>query len=667
MASAISKSKRQRLSNVFDQQSMAFSSPTGPGALDPFAASSPVNLGFPTTPPVAAVSSATPAGVRTSARRSAAKAKQTPVSTKTPAVAAKGTKKFIVERQAPPKKLVFEETWNELGSKTAAAAGKSGNRNPSPPPARVLGSDGEEVVVEGKQTKQRRGAGSKKSKPADIYEVPDDSEDELKLNGAAKHQPKEKQQKKQEPEKKKGGRQTKKQKEAAAAAAAAAEAGTDGTKEPPTPKKRGRPKKADRIAAEADKGTGSPATAPVKAPKRQPKTKKKKAEISDSEEEPDTIIDDQLFADLDYEHEKKKESQRQELKGILSPRKKRLDERKTVAWDEDEEEEQEEEEQEEEEDEEEGVVMSVTGSFEGLPTKKTKRTSREVDIEPESETVVDEIAATEDEEVDSEADGSNDDEVCVICSNPDTKRGNQIVFCDGCDKAVHQKCYGIPRLPKGDWYCKECLELGKDKEPKEAAPSTATRKEEKTIATVEAIPEEKAPDIPNFERHLRCLQRVLIDRCTGRRRIKLRGQEEAYAKTCQLVEQTIVAGEGNSMMVIGARGSGKTTVSCPLLQYMPISSLRLTMIIAARRIHHIRHVRPTQGRIPRRPIKRLHPHRRQASSPRDLAPARQGDGRRGRPYQQDHQQPRRHHGVLAGALIAPCRNQHGTTAGWRDL
>ncbi|KAK3339315.1 origin recognition complex subunit 4 C-terminus-domain-containing protein [Neurospora tetraspora] len=548
MVSAISKSKRQRLSNVFDQQAMgmgAFSSPTGPagGGLDPFAASSPV-LGLPTTPPVVA----TPAGVRTSARRSAAKqqaaAKQTPKQTPV----ATGKKRFIVERP-PAKKLVFEETWRSLGPKTATA-GKDGkgSENPSPPPAKVLNSEGEEVVegrLEG-QAKQRRG-GSKKSRAADdIYEVPDDSEDELKLNGVADHQPvKEKQ-----PEKKKGGRQ-RKQKETA-------EAATD----PPPPKKRGRPRKADRIAAE--KETDS---APAKVSRRQPRSGKKKSadlvEISDSEEEPDDAVDDQLLADLDYEDGKKSQpvGEKQELKGILSPQKKRLGDdgdrlRKTVAFSR----------SDEEEEEREGRSTEIT--FEDLPTKKKKQVPRENGVEPESPTVDDEDdedAAAEDEEVDSEADGSDEDEVCVICSKPDTRKGNQIVFCDGCDKAVHQKCYGIPRLPKGDWFCRECVELGKDKEKKKAVTSsaggvTATRKEEETMATIEAAPEEKVPDIPNFERHLRSLQRVLVERCTGRRRIKLRGQEEAYAKTCQLVEQTIVAGEGNSMMVIGARGSGKTTL-----------------------------------------------------------------------------------------------------------
>jgi origin recognition complex subunit 4 len=41
----------------------------------------------------------------------------------------------------------------------------------------------------------------------------------------------------------------------------------------------------------------------------------------------------------------------------------------------------------------------------------------------------------------------------------------------------------------------------------------------------------------------------------------LRGHDEELKKVHQVVEQTVLAGEGNSMLVIGARGSGKTTVS----------------------------------------------------------------------------------------------------------
>ncbi|KAK0735730.1 origin recognition complex subunit 4 C-terminus-domain-containing protein [Apiosordaria backusii] len=167
----------------------------------------------------------------------------------------------------------------------------------------------------------------------------------------------------------------------------------------------------------------------------------------------------------------------------------------------------------------------------------------------------------EDEEEEGDSEEEEDDEVCTVCSKPDSKKGNQILFCDSCDMAVHQKCCGVARIPRGDWFCKDCTEkrmaglLSVAETAKDRGASFQGKK-----ATVVAQVAEELPDIPNFEQHLRMTQRVLLDRCAGRRRIKLRGQNEAYEKTYQLVEQTIVAGEGNSMLVIGARGCGKTTL-----------------------------------------------------------------------------------------------------------
>ena len=47
---------------------------------------------------------------------------------------------------------------------------------------------------------------------------------------------------------------------------------------------------------------------------------------------------------------------------------------------------------------------------------------------------------------------------------------------------------------------------------------------------------------------------------TGKRRLMLLGLEDEYQKVHQIVEQTVTAGEGNSMLIIGARGTAKTNL-----------------------------------------------------------------------------------------------------------
>jgi len=50
----------------------------------------------------------------------------------------------------------------------------------------------------------------------------------------------------------------------------------------------------------------------------------------------------------------------------------------------------------------------------------------------------------------------DDDLPCCVCNEGDSDASNLIVFCDGCDIAVHQECQGIKVVPSGTWLCDRC-------------------------------------------------------------------------------------------------------------------------------------------------------------------------------------------------------------------
>ncbi|KAL5433664.1 hypothetical protein PMIN07_008663 [Paraphaeosphaeria minitans] len=84
-------------------------------------------------------------------------------------------------------------------------------------------------------------------------------------------------------------------------------------------------------------------------------------------------------------------------------------------------------------------------------------------------------------------------------------------------------------------------------------------------AQKETLQQEKL-DIPLLssvvapERELDLLKTIVLERITGKRPVPLVGLDAAYKSVHQLIEHTVTAGEGNSMLLIGARGSGKTSL-----------------------------------------------------------------------------------------------------------
>lgn len=85
-----------------------------------------------------------------------------------------------------------------------------------------------------------------------------------------------------------------------------------------------------------------------------------------------------------------------------------------------------------------------------------------------------------------------------------------------------------------------------------------------TSMVVEELPE-YAEEFQNqvqrgLHDELGTMTKFILEKLNGKRPTPLKGVESEYQKVHHLIEQTVTAGEGNSMLVYGSRGCGKSTI-----------------------------------------------------------------------------------------------------------
>ena len=114
-------------------------------------------------------------------------------------------------------------------------------------------------------------------------------------------------------------------------------------------------------------------------------------------------------------------------------------------------------------------------AFEVGNERKRRRTETEVVTNYEAE-ILRRIEAQMAIEAKLEED---DNAVCDICGDGESSGENRIIFCDSCDVSVHQHCYGVDIVPRGDYFCRACIYHKKQQqttsEP-ESAPEKAMSK-----------------------------------------------------------------------------------------------------------------------------------------------------------------------------------------------
>lgn len=62
---------------------------------------------------------------------------------------------------------------------------------------------------------------------------------------------------------------------------------------------------------------------------------------------------------------------------------------------------------------------------------------------------------------------------CIICGEGDNDE--QLLLCDGCDRACHTYCAGLQGIPEGDWFCFDCTRARERAERQRQQPANRSR------------------------------------------------------------------------------------------------------------------------------------------------------------------------------------------------
>ena len=71
--------------------------------------------------------------------------------------------------------------------------------------------------------------------------------------------------------------------------------------------------------------------------------------------------------------------------------------------------------------------------------------------------------------------GAMEDALCAVCGGGDSEEPNEILFCERCEVAVHQDCYGVAEVPEDDWLCWPCHVAEENEKAKGMPPSRPPR------------------------------------------------------------------------------------------------------------------------------------------------------------------------------------------------